>query len=102
MIISPYMGELGMEKLKSAIRLMKKAGHLLSDESPHRIWQIICIVTVAFCCAPLLVRGLPMGTDDTYHLGRFYSLGEAIRNGIFPAQIRPSLCYRYGYGEGFF
>ena len=102
MIILPYMGELGMEKFKSAIRLMKKAGHLLSDESQHRIWQIICIVTVAFCCAPLLVRGLPMGTDDTYHLGRVYSLGEAIRNGIFPAQIRPSLCYRYGYGEGFF
>ena len=50
----------------------------------------------------MLLPGLPYGSDDTFHLGRFYSLGMAIRNGIFPAQIRPILCYRYGYGEGFF
>lgn len=66
------------------------------------LWKIIGGVVLIFCCAPMLLPGLPYGSDDTFHLGRFYSLGMAIRNGIFPAQIRPILCYRYGYGEGFF
>lgn len=68
----------------------------------HLICEISGLATLLFCCLPLLIPGLPMGSDDTFHLGRFYALGMAIRNGIFPAQIRPSLCYGYGYGVGFF
>lgn len=65
-------------------------------------WRMICLIVFLFACAPMLIPGLPQGSDDTFHLGRFYSLGMAICNGVFPAQIRPILCYRYGYGEGFF
>lgn len=74
----------------------------MSTMKKNLLWKIIGGVVLIFCCAPMLLPGLPYGSDDTFHLGRFYSLGMAIRNGIFPAQIRPILCYRYGYGEGFF
>lgn len=82
--------------------VMKEISHFMDDNFWHRFWKLCCVAIVLFCCAPLLLHGLPMGTDDTYHLGRFYSLGDAIQNEIFPAQIRPILCYGYGYGEGFF
>lgn len=65
-------------------------------------WHYIAAVVLLFCCIPLLIPGLTMGSDDTFHIGRLYSLGLSIREGIFPAQIRFSLCYGYGYGEGFF
>ncbi len=84
----------------------RKKIKMLADRKPFHLhrwrWHYIAAVVLLFCCTPLLIPGLTMGSDDTFHLGRLYSLGLSIRQGIFPAQIRFSLCYGYGYGEGFF
>lgn len=69
------------------------------------IWLPVCmgLVVSVIALSPVLIHSVTLTSqDEMFHLARIESLAVALRHGVFPAKLRPSLLYTYGYGVGFF
>lgn len=63
---------------------------------------IYSMIVIFICFLPYIQPGLISGSDSPYHLYRIYSLADALKNGVFPVKVHPTMAYGYGYGTGFF
>lgn len=79
---------------------MKKDGESLFRQ--HALFVGILMLFGIAICFVSFGDGYTKTIEFGYHLSRIYSLTDSLKNGIFPAKIRPVLVHTFGYGEGFF
>ncbi len=63
---------------------------------------LIILVSVALFWIPFIGEGVPAGAEINFHYARIGTLAESLKEGIFPAKLRPMHMKMYGYGVGFF
>lgn len=68
----------------------------------ERIIKILIIFTCIYSSFVLLVPGIPMGHDLTFHLSRILGIRDGLLAGEFPIKIYPNYLNGYGYGNGLF
>ncbi len=65
------------------------------------IYLLILLGTLVFWI-PYMTKGFIPGAEVDFHYARVETLSQCIKEGIFPAKIRPMHMKGYGYGIGFF
>ncbi len=63
---------------------------------------LIIIVSVLLFWLPFIPGGIVKGWEIDFQYARFLTLIESLKEGLFPAKVRPSHMMGYGYGVGFF
>ncbi len=63
---------------------------------------LIILASAILFWMPFIGEGVPAGAEMDFHYARIGTLAESLKEGIFPAKLRPMHMKMYGYGVGFF
>ena len=76
----------------------------LRDKITKENILIVLIILASFLLfwIPFMGKGFPAGSEINFHYARIGTLAESLKEGIFPAKLRPMHMKMYGYGVGFF
>lgn len=88
------------------MRIIKNIENLLFkfyNEIEHKKIVIITITFVSIYSSLLLIiPGIPMGHDVTFHLSRISAIADGLKLGEFPVKVYPNYFNGYGYANGLF
>ena len=66
------------------------------------IFYLIILLSVIVFWIPYLAPGFTEGSEIKFHYTRIITLADSLKQGLFPAKLRPDHMKLYGYGIGFF
>lgn len=74
----------------------------ISDKQKNIIIYALILIGVILFWVPYFGQGFTNGAEIKFHYARIITLADSLKQGIFPAKIRPMHMKLYGYGIGFF
>lgn len=63
---------------------------------------VLIFLSILLFWIPFMGRDYPAGAEIPFHYARIGTLADSLKEGIFPAKLRPMHMKLYGYGVGFF